>query len=56
MRCSEYKEKEQCEKTATLYLLHPDGSRNPGGWVCGMHGKVVLEEYSEKLLEKGRLP
>ena len=51
MRCSEYIKKEQCGRTAALYLLHPDGSRNPGGWVCREHGEVILSEYSEKLGE-----
>lgn len=54
MRCSTYTSRStnsRCKDKATMWLLHPDGTRNPGGYVCEHHGNAVLTEYREKLNE-----
>lgn len=40
-----------CRAPATHWLIHPDGTRNPGGWVCERHGREIVEEYRAKLQE-----
>ena len=50
-RCTHYTERTRCEATATVRLLHPDGSPNPGGYVCGAHGETIVAEYRTKLGE-----
>jgi len=54
MQCSTYRTNatdSRCKEKATLWLLHPDGSRNPGGYCCKEHGEAVIKEYAEKLKE-----
>ena len=55
MQCSTYRTdstSSQCTEKATMWLLHPDGARNPGGYVCDFHGYSVIREYQEKLGEE----
>lgn len=50
-RCTVYTGDVRCERDAVRLLHHPDGTPNPGGWVCDRHGREIVEEYREKLGE-----
>ena len=49
--CNCYDGRVRCTEQATAYLIHPDGTRNPGGWVCPRHGEEITVEYQQKLGE-----
>jgi hypothetical protein len=40
-----------CVEQATRWLIHPDGGRNPGGYVCQDCADKILSEYRDKLGE-----
>ena len=40
-----------CKEQTTHWLIHPDGTCTPGGFVCRAHGEMILEEYAAKLGE-----
>jgi hypothetical protein len=41
----------RCKSPALRWLIHPDGTRNPGGYVCQTHADEILSEYRDKLGE-----
>ena len=41
----------RCKRNASVYLFAPDGTPNPGGWVCQEHGDAIVVEYHDKLGE-----
>lgn len=49
--CNSWHGGHRCSNPAEYRLLHPDGSFNPGGWICGKCAAEVIEEYAEKLGE-----
>lgn len=40
-----------CTETSVGWLMHPDGTPNPGGFMCLQHGQACVDEYREKLGE-----
>jgi hypothetical protein len=51
MRCTHYDERTRCPEEATHLLYHPDGTPNPGGWMCRAHAQLVISEYRVQLGE-----
>ena len=53
-KCSYYgneSERTRCHKPADGLLYAPDGKRVPGGYFCQEHGKIITDEYREKIGE-----
>lgn len=42
----------RCRSEAEVRLYAPDGSPNPGGWLCRKHAYDIIREYQEKLGER----
>jgi len=38
----------QCDNRATHWLIHEDGTENPGGYVCLDHGESIIAEIRDK--------
>lgn len=51
MQCSNYNKRVRCKNPVNYWLLHPDGTRNPGGYVCSECGNEIVNEYATKLHE-----
>ena len=41
----------RCTDEAVVWLIQPDGKRNPLGWLCQKHADAIVQEYAEKLGE-----
>ena len=50
-QCYTWHGRARCERRATVYLFAPDGTPNPGGWVCQEHADATVTEYRDKLGE-----
>lgn len=50
-QCYTWHGKARCERKASVYLFAPDGTPNPGGWVCQEHADETVTEHRDKLGE-----
>ena len=56
MQCSKYwATGRRCQRDAEVWLIQPDGKRNPGGYLCRNHGEAVVSEYAVILGEQWSL-
>jgi hypothetical protein len=39
----------RCGAEATCWLIEETGKRTPGGYMCGEHGREIVDEYREVL-------
>ena len=49
--CNEWPNGTRCRNDATEWLIQPNGTKNPGGYVCREHAEAIITEYAAKLGE-----
>jgi hypothetical protein len=54
-QCCVFRWRTRCQEKGTVWLIAPDGKKNPGGYMCKAHGEGIVSEYREKLGEEWRL-